>query len=371
MTSSSAPAAVNTIMRQGVSFAGNQGNLVMRGKIALLDVGTGAAGQTGCLQDYNTNVARGVRLSVGQLVALGTSGASYVFADQVSPALDLISSAFTRYRVKRMKFIYAPQSTTNTVNRITFAYASDPLHPSICPATAAVTTPEGMEGLADSIVFAPWMGWELDVSKSLPKDWLFTCSTNGDVTNGNEASRFEFFGAVGGVITPSSAGASRYGTLYQEFEIEFKEFCPISTVRPTSLSGIPREVISNFIRMQKGSSAQGEIGEGTRISSQVDESSRSNSLLVVRDATTIPPERSAGRACLLQSSLSLFPSPDKEVNKEESSETLTTSGIRSFQSLEEIEEIIKDSWPHLSADEHKEILQMVVRCRSPKDGERL
>lgn len=339
----------------------------MSGRIALVDVGTSAAGQTGCLQDYNTNVGRGYRLSVGLLIQLNNTGAAYVAADQISPALDLLASAFTRYRIKRCKFIYAPQSTTNTVNRITFAYASDPLHPAICPITPAVTTPEGLEGLADSIVFAPWAGWELDVSKALPKDWLFIGTSLAQDIAVTDSSRFEYFGAIGGIITPSSSGAARFGTIYQEFEIEFKEFCPITIIRPAAFAGIPKEVIMEFLRTQKSLLAKGHTSERTRISTQVEESPRGPSLSCADGETTDISEKECGRARLRQSSLVPFSRTDTRANKEEFSEDVERHSATGGQSLEETEILCKALWPNLTLDEIKEIVSRYARIVPDKD----
>jgi hypothetical protein len=130
-----------------------------------------------------------------------------------------------------------------------FAFANDPCHPLVFPnGGSTLPTTAGLESLADSIPFAPWAAWSLDVSKKLTKEWLYTAvdsatSGGGDDETNVTTARFDSFGSYGLVVgTASTSTAVNYGVLYMEFSLEFREFCPISATRPASLLKLMRKI---------------------------------------------------------------------------------------------------------------------------------
>ncbi len=260
-----APAAVSNYVKQQISFYGSGDTLGMRGKIALFDVSTsGNAGTTNAL--IGGGASTGVyacRLSPTAPTVTNTTPAYSTTIGFISPALDLLGSAFTRYKVKRAKFHYLPMFTTNSSQQLIFGYAADPCHPLLSGSTAGIPTFAGIESLSDSRPFAPWCEWEMDVTKKLPKDWLYTSSNSGDTTAGSDTARFDNWGSIACVTsTPGTATAERYGVLYLEFDIEFMEFCPISVTRPSLL----RVLAAKLMRHAEKPNHEGRKGVSTESS---------------------------------------------------------------------------------------------------------
>jgi hypothetical protein len=149
-----------------------------------------------------------------------------VVVDYLSPIFKLIATAFVRYRVLQLKFIYEPQSATDIKDRLIFAYANDPLHPMIRQSESTATQ-ANLLALSDSVAFAPWRSWSLDVSSEVKQDLLYTYDQASTQTTDD---RFHFFGAMGCLasVNPTTATVSPvYGILYAKLQFELVEFCPL------------------------------------------------------------------------------------------------------------------------------------------------
>lgn len=243
----SAPSAVSDMIRQYVNFSGSGETLRMGGVVALANVGTPAlAGQFSGLIDGSGQDTAAMRLSPTSPLCLDNT-TNYTASAFVSPALDLLGSAFTRYRANKLRFHYRPQTGTNSTQQLVFAFAADPCHPLIAPSLPAQPSTAGLESLSDSVPFAPWASWGMDVSKKLTKEWLYSGNSGDSDNSGSADSRFDCFGSIGcTVATQSGATAVNYGVLYMEFELEFKEFCPISVTRPSLLRSLQKKIALNL-----------------------------------------------------------------------------------------------------------------------------
>jgi hypothetical protein len=201
-----------------------------------------------------------MRLSPTNPIGLNSATGTYGTAAFISPALDLLGSAFTRYRAKKCCFHYRPQSGTNSTQQMVLAFAADPCHPLISPSTPALPSNGGLESLADSIPFAPWAAWDLDVSRKLSKEWLYTQESTDGSTSGSPDNRFDSFGSIGCTVsTASTTTAANYGVLYMEFDLEFKEFCPISVTRPSMLRALVDKINFHLSRHKSGTTKMEEI----------------------------------------------------------------------------------------------------------------
>jgi len=236
-----APAATSAYVKQYVDFYGTGETLGMRGKLALFDVST-----SGNVGTFNGLVGGGSAIGVSACRLSPTSPTTTTTAVAyssavgfISPALDLLGSAFTRYKQKKAVFHYLPLFTTNSTQQLIFGFAADPCHPQLSASTATAPTFSGIESLSDSRPFAPWCEWKMDVSSKLTKEWLYLSSNSGDTTAGSDTARFDNWGSIACVVaTAGTATAERYGVLYLEFDMEFKEFCPISVTRPSLLRAL-------------------------------------------------------------------------------------------------------------------------------------
>lgn len=228
-----APSAVSSNMRQYVRFPkgnGRSDGITMEACIALAGVGiasSGSAGSVPTMQFAQSATFRdSAQLSLTQLI-VSTAGAGSVDG-AVSPAWDLISSAFTRFRVKRLVFHYRPQSATSQAGRLVFAFAADPNHPMTW---AASPTQNKLLALADSVPFGVWNAWTMDVSHRINKDMLmYTFDVTGNVTDA--ADRFSSFGSIGCLAETAITPSEEFGVLYMEALVEFVEFDPVTVTRP-------------------------------------------------------------------------------------------------------------------------------------------
>lgn len=81
--------------------------------------------------------------------------------------------------------------------------------------------------------FGAWEPWVLDVSASVSKfrqEWLYTSPQDASATAVSADDRLGFFGSCA-CLSPG-AGTGQKGLLYMIIDIEFAEFCPITTTRP-------------------------------------------------------------------------------------------------------------------------------------------
>ncbi len=205
----------------------------------------------------------------------GTAAGASVVAPFLSPALDLEASSFTRFRVKKLRFKYCPQSGTNTTQRMVFAYANDPTHPLINTTTPSQAQ---LESVSDSVPFAPWKPWEVDMSRNLDKtSWLYTYDTaqTGGATN-DTLERFQSLGVIGLMASANGTAVSGdvFGVLYMIADLEFKEFCPISITRPALLRHLAAKMIEHAERRE--ASARGITHSG-RTDPDTDDDSISSS----------------------------------------------------------------------------------------------
>lgn len=162
------------------------------------------------------------------------AGTTFVADDAISPILDLEGSAYTRYKVHGLGFEFDPQGATSSDGRYIFAFAADPAHPIVASTTAATPTMAGLESLADSVPFSAWEEWKLDVTANMRKfgqEWLYTAPEDATTTTADSDDRLGFFGAIA-LIGPGASALAR-GVLVMNIDIEFAEFCPITTTRPS------------------------------------------------------------------------------------------------------------------------------------------
>jgi hypothetical protein len=234
---SAAPAAVSDFLKQHIKFGGTGETLRLSGLIAVAQIGQGdTAGQTSSMIDGNNSEIAAMRLSPTAPIGLAAATLDPEDSAFISPALDLLGSAFTRYKVNKCKFHYRPQSGTNSTQQLVFAFAADPVHP-LVGALNSGPNPVTLESLSDSIPFAPWAPWDLDVTGKLDKGpWQYTDIGSADESSSTSISRLSCFGSIAiAAGTESTTTNVNYGVLYMSFEMEFKEFCPISVTRPSML----------------------------------------------------------------------------------------------------------------------------------------
>lgn len=235
-----APAGVSQDLQQFTRFkpGSTEGSLVIQSCAAIARLVrvppvAGGPGFGDVSSQYNS-----VQLNLTDPAGLLPAGTKTPFT-YMTPIFDLIGSAFVRYRMKKLIFHYEPQSSATTTEQMVFAFANDPLHPVLWNST--IPTPAALLSVADSIAFAPWRAWSMNVSKKVADNWLYTFSDTS-TTVAEFVERFSDFGVMS-CVTNSAAGTTAYsGVLYAEMEFELKEFCPISVTRPSALRALASKV---------------------------------------------------------------------------------------------------------------------------------
>jgi len=252
----SAPAAVSDFLTQSVRFKPSKGGkgLIMEVCLPLCNItggtnGTAPASVHGALTDVAGNIFD--VLTVNPVFPIGgISQASAPVSDNgntgitsyINPAWSLISSAFTRWRARKLIFKYMPQSTSTQADQLVFAFAADPNHPVVGLGETGIMTNATLLNVGDSIPFMPWKEWSLDVSDTLKKEAeLFVKETFEPTTvtgDGQDPAltRFNQAGVFACTHSTSQVTPVVYGVLYGCAEFELLEFCPITTIDGGTLS---------------------------------------------------------------------------------------------------------------------------------------
>lgn len=239
--STTAPIAVSNDIQQQIRFGAGKtpGSLRVSATIPIFQVSSGMtatflpyAGGLCSVTDPTTSSppATSVQLGCGQGVRTNDM-LSYPY---LSPALGLISDAFVRYRVEKLVFTYEPQAPSTVNDRVVFAYTEDPRHPLMYTKSFAYSdqlTTGKLLALGDSIAFAPWESWSMDVSRSAKQDLLYVAmvATAPDgFAKMLATERFFSFGSIGCVTSNlTGTGFVIYGILYMSIVFDLIEFCPI------------------------------------------------------------------------------------------------------------------------------------------------
>lgn len=238
-----APVAVSNDLQQYTRFSsGRDGSsLRMHTCCAITEVNrTSTTAAPAGLLFSGVLQATAVQLSLTRPFARAdASGLSVGFT---SPVWDLIGSAFTRYRIKKLIFHYEPQCPATATERLVFAFAKDPDHPLLWTSTASSAN---NLAVADSIAFMPWRSWSMDVSHIMDDTLYYTYDFNASTDSSTD--RFSNFGVIAcSTSSVSQASSLIGGVLYMETEVEFVEFCPISVTRP-ALASLGKK-LSGFVR---------------------------------------------------------------------------------------------------------------------------
>jgi len=262
---SSAPVAVSDNLQQFVRFAGgkNSSNLRVSTILPLFQICSNSRASSADVIGSFLVTTSSASEQFDSICLSSTVGLhnpvvdTETIVDYISPILQLLGTAFVRYKIDECRFIYEPQSSTTVDDRLVFAFAEDPDHPLIVPPDGEQpTTQDNLLALSTSVAFAPWRSWSLDVSRSVKQDLLYTFNESGNDTN-----RFTFFGSMGCVssklYTGTTVSPTVYGVLYMRVTFEFVEFCPIIrgfTPTTTAVQTVQRSRVRKRCRLVKGAS---------------------------------------------------------------------------------------------------------------------
>ena len=232
-----APAAVSDNIQQYVTFSGGKGksSLTMSALVPLAQICSNGHDGTdpisGGFQVLNPQTSNLVNVDYLELSVLGARNETIAVNDDdtiawISPVFKYEALLFTRYRVKSLEFVYEAQSATDIHDRLVFAYAEDPNHPLITPdETSSPNIQENLLALENSVAFAPWRTWSMDVSDVCRSDLLYTAAQTDSV---ERLTNFCAIGCIPSTTYTSTQAVTVYGILYIRATIEFTEMCPIA-----------------------------------------------------------------------------------------------------------------------------------------------
>lgn len=188
-------------------------------------------------------IGLGPLTGIGMLdVAAITRRDVYTLAD--SPLLEILSAAFSRYRMcSDLTLHYLPETTTAESVAFALAFSDDVYNPQI--GVAAWTNPNNTEqypsfatckSTTNSVVFASWAQWSRTFKVSRTDEFYtwseiypFLGDHGWNTYAFSDEQRLNFFGCLSVVCNSRSAGAAVVkGQLYVEYTIELYDLSPIA-----------------------------------------------------------------------------------------------------------------------------------------------
>jgi hypothetical protein len=153
------------------------------------------------------------------------SGPADFTATWLSPQLTLMGSAFDRFRLTSLEWVYEPQATTAVADRLVLAYSDDPNHPILgSNGTPQVPTQTQLLITPDAVAFAPWLPWSMTVPvERIDDKYVFA---NGP---GSADVRVGYNGVVCCRGSAEPATPIVYGILYARCTYEFSDPVPVGT----------------------------------------------------------------------------------------------------------------------------------------------
>jgi hypothetical protein len=238
-----APSAVSISGNRGIKFSGNMlgKHLMVSAQVPLCFIGNdaffnGFAVATGA----GTSAPAAVMLLNPQQLRSSQKDAADpptgVNGRWLSPQLALIALAFDRYRVRKFGLCYEPQAATDVADRLVLAYAEDPSHPVLSGIVggsfSSVPTQTDLLITPDSVAFAPWKQWEIDLPvENTEGEYFMTGGSSVADTN-----RFSQHGVIACRATSVTAAPIVYGILYAKVVYEFIDPTPVvQSVAPVPL----------------------------------------------------------------------------------------------------------------------------------------
>jgi hypothetical protein len=229
---SGAPFSVSDNIRQTISFKSGQekGSLCVNARVPFTNV----CSRTSIAPTFEGGLEATTGLANLSYYMLGANSLGHnttISESQypwLSPVIPFFASNFVRYKVKKLKFIYMPQVAATENGRCVFAFAEDPAHPLVRAETAGRAA--ALMALTDSVVFAPWVTWELDVTRSMRSNILYVANQSHGTAALSVDDRFSYFGIAGCTTTAVATGDTPriFGVIYMDIEIEFMELCPVT-----------------------------------------------------------------------------------------------------------------------------------------------
>lgn len=168
---------------------------------------------------------KGLGLTSG---AVGMTYISPLMAGTLSPQVARIASCFSRWRFRRLGFIYNAMGSTASGVRMAFAYGTDPLHEILSNVTS-YSSYASLLSTPHSTAFSPWASFAMEVPVS--SEFSYSYANSGWLTE--YAMRRQYQSGVIACVCDSAPGATfSYGILWWAFELELHDPAPVSI--PTS-----------------------------------------------------------------------------------------------------------------------------------------
>jgi hypothetical protein len=179
-----------------------------------------------------------IALNPGALFRWSSANLTVSAANWISPVIQQINEVFGKYKIRRLRIHYQPQSSTNTTDAFAFAFSQDPAKDVLYTPTTAAINPSTMLGFMDSVAFSAWNRWTLNLDRAIDKEKEYLCeaelvisrdATGPDYNLGAAGLRQTCFGAIGCSLTATASASLNTGVIYLESEIDFLQMAPSQT----------------------------------------------------------------------------------------------------------------------------------------------
>jgi hypothetical protein len=141
------------------------------------------------------------------------------------------SRNFTRYRFKRLRFIYHAIGSTASGVRLNFAFVNDP-HQSEFTAITGSSSYNLLSTTPNSVPFSPWSGWAMDCKIST--DLCYIAPGLSYLSYVTADVRQAYAGMIACLADSDPGATFTYGQLWWDFDVELVDVCPTSSLPSTS-----------------------------------------------------------------------------------------------------------------------------------------
>jgi hypothetical protein len=148
---------------------------------------------------------------------------------------------FVRYRVSKLAITYVPSCPADTEGELTMSISGDPIHPNLFAPNEGYPNVASLQGLENTVSFAPWQHATIDISEALTNEWRYCSAASTVVGTGSMPTvaefqsdfnpRFSQFASIACLTNQEPvatlAEVVDSGNLVIDFDIEFCEHNPV------------------------------------------------------------------------------------------------------------------------------------------------
>lgn len=181
--------------------------------------------------------------------------------------LQILASAFSKYRVSDMKLHYMPTCPTSYDAQVALAFATDVDHPVLglrSYYTGGGAIPPNFNTIklsSNSVVFAGWLPWSAEFICEKHQEYYTFNNTKADrgistslTSIPSMQDRWSYFGCISGAASGVNTGT--LGELFWEQTVELSDFSPITLTASTLGRMMLNDLMKGFMKVADTPSPQ-------------------------------------------------------------------------------------------------------------------